>query len=85
VFDIVRLTCGTTTAGLAQRLVDMPSPTAAERLVVLADHTEWGTVGMSSIVPLHRADVVIAGDALDGVARAVLAGQVQELILVGAP
>jgi DeoR/GlpR family transcriptional regulator of sugar metabolism len=57
---------------------------AAERLVVLADHTKWGTVGISSIVPLDRADVVITDDQLDETARAVLVEQVNELMVVSA-
>ena len=35
---------------------------AADRLVVLADHTKWGTVGISSIVALAAADVLITDD-----------------------
>jgi DeoR/GlpR family transcriptional regulator of sugar metabolism len=57
---------------------------AAERLVVLADHTKWGTVGISSIVPLDRADVLITDDGLDETARALLAEQVNELVVVSA-
>jgi DeoR/GlpR family transcriptional regulator of sugar metabolism len=57
---------------------------AAERLVVLADHTKWGTVGISSIVPLSRADVVITDDGLDESARALLIEQVPELMVVSA-
>ena len=56
---------------------------AAERLVVLADHTKWGTVGISSIVPLDRADVVITDEGIDRNARAVLAEQVAEVIVAG--
>ena len=36
-------------------------------------------------VPLRRADVLITDDAPDGTGRAVLAEQVKELIVVGAP
>ena len=35
---------------------------AADRLVVLADHTKWGTVGISSIVGLGGADVLVTDD-----------------------
>src|SRR5918997_1532302 len=142
--DAIALSAGTTTAGLAQRLVDVPSLTvvltggtrtpsdalvgpvavaaigtlhldmlflgvhgmseragyttpnlmeadvnralveAAEQLVVLADHTKWGTVGISSIVPLNRADVLITDDGLDEAARAILIEQVPELMVVSA-
>src|SRR5689334_4692668 len=76
---------GYTTPNLMEADVNRALVEAAERLVVLADHTKWGTVGISSIVPLSRADVLITDDALDETARAVLAEQVKELIVVGAP
>lgn len=46
---------------------------AAQQLVVLADHTKWNVIGLSSIAPLHDADTVVtdigmpqtALDALD--------------------
>jgi DeoR/GlpR family transcriptional regulator of sugar metabolism len=57
---------------------------AAERLVVLADHTKWGTVGISSIVALERADVLITDDGLDEASRALLEETVPELVVVTA-
>jgi len=75
---------GYTTPNLMEADVNRALVEAAERLVVLADHTKWGTVGISSIVPLDRADVVITDDQLDETARAVLAEQVNELMVVTA-
>jgi len=51
---------------------------------VLADHTKWGTVGISSIVPLERADVLITDDGLDPTARALLEETVPDLVVVTA-
>lgn len=59
---------------------------ASESVVVLADHTKWGTVGLSTIAPISTADVVItdAGIPSDGLAvlqaevRVVVAGQPAE-------
>ncbi len=73
---------GYTTPNLMEADVNRALVEAAERLVVLADHTKWGTVGISSIVALHRADVVITDDQIDDTARAVLAEQVNELMVV---
>jgi DeoR/GlpR family transcriptional regulator of sugar metabolism len=73
---------GYTTPNLMEADVNRALVQAAERLVVLADHTKWGTVGISSIVPLHRADVVITDDGIDDTARAVLAEQVNDLMVV---
>ncbi|MDT5032097.1 MAG: hypothetical protein QOC94_2268 [Actinoplanes sp.] len=75
---------GYTTPNLMEADVNRALVEAAERLVVLADHTKWGTVGISSIVPLDRADVVITDDFLDETARALLAEQVDELMVVSA-
>ena len=45
---------GYTTPNLMEAEINRALVEAAERLVVLADHTKWGTVGISSIVPLER-------------------------------
>ena len=50
---------GYTTPNLMEADVNRALVEAAERLVVLADHTKWGTVGISSIVaagPRRRRD-----------------------------
>jgi DeoR/GlpR family transcriptional regulator of sugar metabolism len=75
---------GYTTPNLMEADVNRALVEAAERLVVLADHTKWGTVGISSIVPLDRADVVITDDQLDETARALLGEQVADLMVVSA-
>ena len=73
---------GYTTPNLMEADVNRALVEASERLVVLADHTKWGTVGISSIVPLNRADVLITDGGLDENARAVLAESVTELVVV---
>lgn len=55
---------------------------AGGRLVVVADHTKWGQVALSSIARLDQADVVISDTGLAEDARELLAGRVRELILV---
>jgi DeoR/GlpR family transcriptional regulator of sugar metabolism len=75
---------GYTTPNLMEADVNRALVAAAERLVVLADHTKWGTVGISSIVPLDRADVLITDDGLDADARDVLEDAVKDLIVVNA-
>jgi len=71
---------GYTTPNLMEADVNRALVEAAERLVVLADHTKWGTVGISSIVALERADVLITDDGLDEQARALLDETVPELV-----
>ncbi|GAA1601738.1 DeoR/GlpR family DNA-binding transcription regulator [Actinoplanes couchii] len=73
---------GYTTPNLMEADVNRALVEAAERLVVLADHTKWGTVGISSIVPLSRAHVLITDDGLDEGARELLSETVPELVVV---
>jgi DeoR/GlpR family transcriptional regulator of sugar metabolism len=75
---------GYTTPNLMEAEVNRALIDAAERLVVLADHTKWGTVGISSIVPLDRADVLITDEGLDEAARAILTEQVADVMVVSA-
>ena len=72
---------GFTTPNLLEAETDRALVAAAERLIVLADHTKWGTVGLSSIVELTDADVLVTDDLLDGEARAALAESVGELVI----
>ncbi|GGN57919.1 DeoR family transcriptional regulator [Actinoplanes lobatus] len=73
---------GYTTPNLMEADVNRALVEAAERLVVLADHTKWGTVGISSIVPLARANVLITDDGLEAGARDLLTETVPELVVV---
>jgi DeoR/GlpR family transcriptional regulator of sugar metabolism len=52
------------------------------RLVVLADHTKWGTVGISSVGRLDEADTIITDSGLDPAARSLISGIVHRLIVV---
>lgn len=54
---------------------------ATEHLVVLADHTKWGTTGLSSMAPLERAAVVISDSGLLAAARVALEERVGRLVL----
>ncbi|SCL19400.1 transcriptional regulator, DeoR family [Micromonospora nigra] len=73
---------GFTTPNLMEADTDRALVAAADRLVVLADHTKWGTVGISSIVPLGAAHLLITDDRLPTEARRTLAEQVGELVVV---
>ncbi|BBH66121.1 DeoR family transcriptional regulator [Actinoplanes sp. OR16] len=73
---------GYTTPNLMEADANRALVEASERLVVLADHTKWGTVGISSIVPLSRADVLITDSGLDADAQALLSETVPELVVV---
>jgi DeoR/GlpR family transcriptional regulator of sugar metabolism len=72
---------GFTTPNLLEADTDRALVAAGRRLVVVADHTKWGTVGISTIAGLAGADVLVTDDGLPADAREALADQVGELIL----
>ncbi len=55
---------------------------AGGRLVVVADHTKWGQVALSSIARLDQADIVISDTGLEAEAQELLRSRVRELVLV---
>lgn len=72
---------GFSTPNLLEAETDRALVDAAERLVVLADHTKWGTVGISSIAPLTDAHTVVCDDGLPEAARRTLREHVTQLVL----
>ncbi|WFE39209.1 DeoR/GlpR family DNA-binding transcription regulator [Micromonospora sp. WMMD998] len=73
---------GFTTPNLLEAAVNRRLIGAARRLVVLADHTKWETIGIATIAPLEEADVLITDGGLPEPARRELGEQVGELIVV---
>ncbi len=55
---------GFSTPNLAEAEVNRAFIQSARRVVVLADHTKWGTRGLAQIAPLERADVLVSDSAL---------------------
>lgn len=55
---------GFTTPNLMEAETNRAFAAAARTVVVLADHTKWGTVGMSSIAALEGVDVLITDDKM---------------------
>ncbi|MDW3178505.1 MAG: DeoR/GlpR family DNA-binding transcription regulator [Acidimicrobiia bacterium] len=56
---------------------------ASESVIVLADHTKWGTVGLSSIGPLGIADAIVTDRLMSDEAISTLEGQVGRVIVAG--
>jgi DeoR/GlpR family transcriptional regulator of sugar metabolism len=73
---------GLTTPNILEAETNRALIEAGRRLIVLADHTKWGTIGISSVARLADADTVITDTGLDSVARSQLASSVRRLILV---
>ncbi|ASO20884.1 DeoR/GlpR family transcriptional regulator of sugar metabolism [Actinoalloteichus hoggarensis] len=70
---------GFTTPNLLEADTDRALIAAGRRLVVLADHTKWGTIGISTIARLDQADVLITDDQLSSGAQQSLREAVGEL------
>ncbi len=73
---------GFTTPNLLEAETNRAMIASGRRLVVLADHTKWGVVGLSSMAELADASVVITDTGLPSHADRVLTETVDELILV---
>jgi DeoR/GlpR family transcriptional regulator of sugar metabolism len=76
------LRSGFTCPNLLEADTDRALIEAGRRLVVVADHSKWGVVGISSIARLDQADVLVTDAGLSPEAKAVLSEAVRDLIIV---
>ena len=72
---------GFTTPNLQEAETNRAFVESTPQLVVLADHTKWNVVGLSTIVPLERAATVISDGWLPQTARTALKQMVPRLVL----
>lgn len=75
---------GLTTPNLIEADTDRALLDCARALVVTADSTKWGVVGLSTIAPLDAVDVLVTDASLAGPAQEVVAERIDRLILVPA-
>src|SRR5512141_1571324 len=73
---------GFTCPNLLEADTDRALIDAGRSLVVVADHSKWGVIGISSIARLDQADVLITDSGLEPDARAILTGAVRSLVVV---
>jgi DeoR/GlpR family transcriptional regulator of sugar metabolism len=73
---------GFTTPNVLEADTDRALVEAGRRLIVVADHTKWGIVGISSIARLDQADTLISDNGLDSGAKEVLDELVRDLVIV---
>jgi DeoR/GlpR family transcriptional regulator of sugar metabolism len=72
---------GFTTPNLLEAETNRALIAAGRQLVVVADHTKWGVVGISSIAGLDEAHTLITDEGLRPEARDILREQVGALVL----
>jgi DeoR/GlpR family transcriptional regulator of sugar metabolism len=72
---------GLTTPNLVEAETDRAMVAAARRLVVVADHSKWGVVGLSTIADLGQVDILVTDDGIDERAEQLLSQRVRRLIV----
>jgi DeoR/GlpR family transcriptional regulator of sugar metabolism len=72
---------GFTCPNLLEAETDRALIEAGRRLVVVADHTKWGVIGISSIARLDQADVLITDVGLSPEARERLEQETHRLVI----
>ncbi len=77
----IDLEAGLTTPNLLEAQTNRMLIAAARRLIVVADHTKWGIIGLSSIADLGVIDILVTDAELDAEARREITDQVGRLIV----
>jgi DeoR/GlpR family transcriptional regulator of sugar metabolism len=73
---------GFTTPNLAEAKTDQALIAAAREVIVVADSSKWGVVGLADIAPLSVADVLITDSGLPARAQADLRELVGSVVVV---
>ncbi len=81
----ISVTAGLSTPNLAEAETNRRLVRSARRVVVVADHTKWGTVGLSSFASLDQVDTLVTDAGLPVEARAEIAESLPRLIVAGGP
>jgi DeoR/GlpR family transcriptional regulator of sugar metabolism len=76
---------GYTTPNLAEATTNQVFVQSAREVIVLADSSKWGVIGLADIAPLTAASTVITDDGLPPDGRRALADAVDNLVTVAVP
>ncbi|MEU4152861.1 DeoR/GlpR family DNA-binding transcription regulator [Streptomyces sp. NPDC026659] len=76
---------GLSTPNLAEAETNRRLVRSARRVVVVADHTKWGTVGLSSFATLDEVDTLVTDTGLPAEARAEVSERLRRLVVAGEP
>ncbi|WP_274917205.1 DeoR/GlpR family DNA-binding transcription regulator [Streptomyces sp. WZ-12] len=79
----ISVEAGLSTPNLAEAETNRHFVRSARRVVVVADHTKWGTVGLSSFAALDEVDVLVTDAGLPAEARAEFGDRPTELVVAG--
>jgi DeoR/GlpR family transcriptional regulator of sugar metabolism len=74
---------GLSTPNLAEAETNRQFIRSARRVVVIADHTKWGTVGLSSFATLEEVSVLVTDAGTPPEVRAEIAEHLADLVVAG--
>ncbi|MDT0381220.1 DeoR/GlpR family DNA-binding transcription regulator [Streptomyces sp. DSM 42041] len=74
---------GLSTPNLAEAETNRRFVGSARRVVVVADHTKWGTVGLSSFARLSDVDTLVTDGGLSDATRAEMAEHLPGVLVAG--
>ncbi|MCF1592876.1 MULTISPECIES: DeoR/GlpR family DNA-binding transcription regulator [Streptomyces] len=81
----ISVEAGLSTPNLAEAETNRRLVQSARRVVVVADHTKWGVVGLSSFAALEQVDTLVTDAGLDSEARSEISEQLRRLVVAGEP
>ncbi|MGW7368688.1 DeoR/GlpR family DNA-binding transcription regulator [Streptomyces sp. NPDC054841] len=81
----ISVEAGLSTPNLAEAETNRRFMRSARRVVVVADHTKWGTVGLSSFGRLEDVDTLVTDAGLPPEAREEIAEHLPHLVVAGEP
>lgn len=79
----ISVEAGLSTPNLAEAETNRRLVEAARRVVVVADHTKWGTVGLSSFARLSDVDTLVTDAGLSADAREEMGEYLPGLVVAG--
>jgi DeoR/GlpR family transcriptional regulator of sugar metabolism len=72
---------GLTTPNLIEAATNRALIATARRVIVVADNSKWGVIGLSTFATLDQVDVLVTNVGLDAETRRILTEQVGQLIV----
>ncbi|WP_037914848.1 DeoR/GlpR family DNA-binding transcription regulator [Actinacidiphila yeochonensis] len=81
----ISVEAGLSTPNLAEAETNRQFVRSARRVVVIADHTKWGTVGLSSFATLEDVDTLVTDAGIPEVLREEIAEHLADLVVAGEP
>ena len=79
----ISVEAGLSTPNLAEAETNRQFVRSARRVVVIADHTKWGTVGLSSFATLEDVDTLVTDAGIPEVLREEIAEHLAHFVVAG--